>query len=271
MSEDFPIPYFVLWKWRSVTYRTTYEAAHVNTMFRMLQRHGVPAEKILCVTDDPRGVECRTHPLWDDCCWMKNVSGDQLPSCYRRLKIFDPATIEAMGVPLGHRVVSMDIDAVILQQFLPLFNRREPFVGWKVQGIARRIVLNGSMFMHNAGEMGWLWDEFDPQTSPRRAFGAGYMGSDQGYLSWRLVNLPNTGGWWPSEHGVLSYTRDVDKTRRLPKTARVVFFAGKHKPWLPYVIQKNQWILRYVDEPKKEIPAAQQSARSNEAANTAVG
>lgn len=245
------IPYFVLWKWTQPGYRTPYLPEHVNLMVRTLAMHGVPAEKVVCVCDDPTGiVECRTYPLWDDHSKLANVSGAQLPSCYRRLKLFDPTTVADMGIPHKHRVVSMDLDAVILQNFLPLFQRPEPFVGWKVPGMRHRIVLNGSMFMHYAGDMEWLWKGFDPNRSPQRAAQTGYMGSDQGYMSHQLVAMQSTGGWFAHEHGVLSYMRDVVKLRLLPKHTRVVFFPGKNKPWMPEVQKQSQWILRYLPPDK---------------------
>lgn len=253
---DMVVPWFVLWKWTQPGYRTPYLAEHVNTVVRMMLKHQVPVEKIICVCDDPTGItECRTYPIWPDYSDLMNVSGKQLPSCYRRLKIFDPATLLDMGVNLGDRVVSMDLDVVIMQNFLPLFQRSEPFVGWKVPGTRHRIVMNGSMFLHTAGEYEWLWKGFDPNKSPQMAAQAGYMGSDQGYLSHQLVSMRSTGGWFPGEHGVLSFMRDVVRQRLLPKHTRMVFFPGKHKPWMPEVQKGANWILRYLPEPIGSVAA----------------
>lgn len=251
-------PNFVLWKWEQPNFRTVYRAEHVNSMVWQLLKGGVPYDRIVCITDNPHGVQCRTFPLWEDYSALKNISGPHLPSCYRRLKIFDSKTLEDIGFKPGERVVSVDIDAVVIQKFGELFHRDEDFVGWYVPGHRHRVVLNGSMFMFTAGQCDWLWHTFDPRTSPMMACAAGYMGSDQGYLSHRLLgNKDNltikVGGWTSIEHGVLSFVRDVRLARRLPRTTRVVFFAGKRKPWDPAVLRENSWIARYI-QPRPPMP-----------------
>jgi hypothetical protein len=63
----------------------------VNRIARAIKRNAraVPV-RVVCVTDDPSGItECDTHPLWDDCSKLRNASGAHLPSCYRRLKLYD--------------------------------------------------------------------------------------------------------------------------------------------------------------------------------------
>ena len=245
MDTTAGLPVFVLWKWTQAGFRTNYLADHVNLAAWMLCKHGIPFDRIVCVTDDPEGIVTRTFPLWSDHAALLNISGKQLPSCYRRLKIFDTPTLKSMGILEGERVVSFDLDVVILQNFMSLFDRTESFIGWKVPGTKHRIVLNGSMFMFTAGEFDWLWHGFDPDKSPQRAALAGYMGSDQAYLSHQLVSLRSTGGWFPQEHGVCSYMRDVVRLRVLARHTRLVFFPGRAKPWDPAVQKVASWITRY--------------------------
>lgn len=248
------IPHVVLWKWSTPGYRTTYTADHVNTMVAMLRRNGVPLDRIVLVTDDSRGVHCRTHPLWTDCGTLQNVSGKHLPSCYRRLKLFDPLTQEALGIPAGERIVSLDLDAVVLKDFLVLCQRPERYVGWQVPGTKHRVVMNGSMWLFTAGDLDWVWHGFDPENSGRKALAAGYMGSDQGYLSHVLMQQNFVGGWTSTRDGVLSYSRDVRKLKLLPKHTRIVFFAGTLKPWDAVVRRQSTWINRYafIDKTLKE-------------------
>lgn len=247
-AKPLVIPYFVIWWWHSPTYRTTYTIQHVNTMVAMLLRACVPMDRIILVTDRPSepGLMCRTHPLWNDHSDLQNVSGKNLPSCYRRLKLFDPVTRAQMGIPEGVRVVSIDIDAVIIpQNFLQAFQRPERYVGWFVPGRKHQTVMNGSMWMFTAGEVDWLWENFDPVKSPASALANGYMGSDQGYLSHMLMQQPWLGGWSNVRDGVLSYTRDVRALRVLPKHTKVVFFPGARKPWDEIVKRQSTWIGRY--------------------------
>ncbi len=170
------------------------------------------------------------------------------------MKIFDPATIAAMGIPQGTRLVSIDLDLVVLNQIDGLFNRPERFVGWHVPG--HRIkgpVLNGSLFMWNAGDLGWLWSEFDPATSPKAACSKGYLGSDQAYLSHRLIGQDFVGKWTPERDGVLSFYRDIRGRKFLAASARIVFFAGRVKPWHQDVKFQAPWIARYVDYNQKVV------------------
>ena len=244
------VPKFVLWKWEHHTFRTIYKPDHVNQISLQLMKHGVPQENIVCITDDPTGVkECKTFPLWGDLGGVPNVSGPHLPSCYRRLKLFDRATQEQLGFSAGDMIVSFDLDAVILQKFLGLFeDQTAEFTGWFVPGTRHPTVLNGSMWMIKAGTNDWVWKQFDPHKSPGMAARAGYMGSDQGYLSHCLIGRDFVTGWTAQKDGVLSYMRDVRRPRLLPRHARIVFFPGRNKPWDPHVLKESSWIKRYIVE-----------------------
>lgn len=244
------IPFFVIWKWTVPTFRTSYTSEHANQLVRQMLKHSVPREKIILVTDDPEGVtECRTFTLWPDLGGVRNISGPHLPSCYRRLKLFDLGTLESMGISQGDRVVSMDLDTVILQNFLELFqNKKADFVGWQVPGTVHPKVLNGSLWMFTAGKIQHLWRDFDAHKSPGMAANAGYMGSDQGYLSYNLVGRDFV-QYWTSSDGVLCYTRDIRKFRYLPGHTKVVFFPGKMKPWDQNTLRESPWIKRYIVEP----------------------
>jgi hypothetical protein len=237
---------FVLWKWKPAEgFRSRYTADHVNVMQGMLDKHVEAPHRVICVTDDPDNIKCETFPLWDDASQLKNVSGTHLPSCYRRLKLFDRATQEALGIPPGGRIVSIDLDAVVMSNMAPLLARGEMFVGWGVPGTRHQIVFNGSMWMFTAGdELQWMWDTFKPETSPKLALNAGFFGSDQGYISHQLAYSQLVGKWTASD-GVLSYVRDVRGPRILPRHARVVMFHGKRKPWDPNTRRESKWIEKY--------------------------
>jgi hypothetical protein len=235
---------FVLWKWRA-DYRTRFGAHHVDCVARMIaDRCGVPC-RVVCVTDDPRGLTAaRPHPLWRDCERLLNPSGAHLPSCYRRLKLFDAATTDEMGVRRGDWVVSVDLDVVVCGDLAPLvLGRDADFVGWRVPGMKHEAVFNGSVFALRAGAHQDVWDEFDPAASPGLAAGAGYFGSDQGWISYRLPAARHDG--WTRRDGVWSWPRELRFQRGLPTGARLVAFHGKHKPWDRSAREATPWVSDY--------------------------
>lgn len=233
----------ICWKWQHPTYRTKFTAHHVNVLAAMLRRTYSQEYRLICVTDDPEGIECETFPLWKDCGKLTNPSGAHLPSCYRRLRIFSSAATSEMGIADGERVVSIDLDVVILKDIHPMVmqHRRAPFAGWKGVGSYHAVTYNGTFFMFDAGRMKWLWDEFDPETSPRRANVARYFGSDQGWMSYKLAGgAPG----WTRDDGIYSFSSHiVGHYRQPPENARIVSFNGKQKPWDPEIQKKHPWLL----------------------------
>jgi hypothetical protein len=226
----------VCFKWKQRGYHTTFHAAHVNVLRRMVARHYSKPHRFVCITDDPAGVECETAPLWPDHGALQNVCGSYLPSCYRRLRLF------ARDMTwLGARIVSIDLDCVVVGGLAPLWDRDESFVAWSARGTHHPVVVNGSMFMLRAGAHPDVWEEFDPAKSPAEARGAGYLGSDQAWLGYRFRGCPS----WSAADGVLSFQRDLKHRRRLPSGARVVFFHGRENPWDAEVQTAHPWISEH--------------------------
>jgi hypothetical protein len=237
--------HIVLWKWSQPGFRCTYGPEHVNTLVASLERNLTIPYRVVCVTDDPVGLQrCDTFPIWSDHATMRNASGRHLPSCYRRLKIFSSDQLAGLGIGIGDKVVSMDLDTVVVQNIDDLFVRDDEYVGWAVPGTRHPKVYNGSMFMFVAGMFDWMWEKFDPLTSPQRAAEAGFFGSDQAYMTMQLLKQACAGDWTASD-GVLSYVRDVRANMCLPSHARIVMFHGQAKPWHADVMQKSPWITRY--------------------------
>lgn len=232
---------FICWKWAPAGYRTTYTAEHVNIWAAGIRRHFRAEHRLICVTDDPTGVEIETFPLWTDFSHLKNPNGDHLPSCYRRLKMFSGFQTAEMDIEEGMYVVSIDLDVVFVNDLRPLFlGKKVDYIGWKGPGTYHPVVYNGTLIMFKAGRCEWLWKNFDPMTSPVQARTAKFFGSDQGYLSYQLKGrVPG----FNQRDGVLSYTRDIHGTRNhLPQMARIVSFNGKHKPWDARVQAMSPWI-----------------------------
>lgn len=235
----------VLWKWRGHDPDRQYEPDHVNIMCNMLRRNlqHYP-HRIVCVTDEPGGIlECETAPLWLDHNNLANGSGKHLPSCYRRLKLYDRETQKDLGIDKGDRILSLDLDALICADIRELVQTEGLYVGWELAGLAHPRVFNGSFQMFDAGTLQDIWSEFDPHTSIAEAGRQGFRGSDQAWLSMRLINRAGTVGLkWPD---VSSYPLHNKIQGILRRDNRIIFFHGKEKPWSPEAQARTSWIARY--------------------------
>lgn len=228
----------ICWKWRAAGYRHQFAAAHVETLRAMVARHYARPHRFVCITDDPTGLTCEALPLWSDHARLRNASGDHLPSCYRRLKMFAPE----MAAVLGPRAISIDLDVALVGDVTPLWDRPEDLVLW-VPRQHRPNQINGSMILFTPGSQARLWEEFDG-TRASRTTAAGYIGSDQGWISYCLGG--KFARWTPAD-GVMRYG-DLRKRKgtvmqaSLPAEARIVFFTGPRKPWDRATQQEAAWL-----------------------------
>src|SRR3972149_1020268 len=109
--------HIVMWKWMQPGFIHTYRAKHVNAMVTGLRVRGAVDDavgRLVLVTDaggDGIDPSVDVRPLWADLRGLWNASGKHLPSCYRRLKLFDPATQAGLGIKPGDRVCSIDLAA----------------------------------------------------------------------------------------------------------------------------------------------------------------
>lgn len=224
------------WRWMSpVGYRSVFAPETVYALRDMVKRHLSVPHRFLCVTDRPeelRGVE--TVRLWDDCAAIPSPFGRHNPSCYRRLKLFAADA----GKVFGERVVSLDLDTVIVRDITPLFDTDVDFKIWGCSDYPTQW-FNGSLFLLKTGSHPEVWSRFDPETSPDISKRAGCFGSDQGWIRYVLGNHVPT---WGEKDGVYSYRKHLaPRGGHLPENARVVCFHGKMDPW-HYAAQQVPWI-----------------------------
>jgi hypothetical protein len=235
----------VLWKWEpGPGVERHYNASHVNHLAHAIRANSSLRDlRIICVTDKPEGINCETFPLWKDCDKLKNASGAHLPSCYRRLKLYDARTQQAMGMRRGDRIVSLDVDSLVTGPLDEIFKIKGRYVGWMLPALNHSEVYNGSFQMFDAGDLRHIWEDFDPMKSPFEASRAGYRGSDQAWLSWRLVG--QEGSTSVNYPAVASYPLHCRKFSIFSAKTRLVMFHGKKKPWNPETAAESNWIKRY--------------------------
>lgn len=231
---------FVCWRWRSpIGYRSVFEPTTVYALREMIRTHYVGEHRFVCVTDEPErlpGIE--TIPIGEFGAAIPSPYGRHNPSCYRRLQIFAPEA----GRVFGDRIVSLDLDTVIVRDITSLFDRTEDFVIWGESDYPQRQWYNGSLWMLRTGSRSRVWTDFDPETSPTKAARAGAKGSDQGWINYILGPHEAT---WGRADGVYSFRKHIAPVGYgLPDDARLVCFHGRWDPW-DYRCQQIPWIRKH--------------------------
>src|SRR5690606_11715000 len=120
------------------------------------------------------------------------------PICYRKLAIFSKRAKEV----LGGKVLSIDLDCVILKDITPLVTD-DPL---KVMR-GHVCPYNTSIVLHKTGTLTSVWDGFSLKKSPtlldeyRQKTGEPFVGSDQAWLAYTTPNA----ALWDDKDGVYQY------------------------------------------------------------------
>jgi hypothetical protein len=227
----------VLWKWanpRKLHILFDFSAEAVNRLGRQLARHlGIPHD-VVCITDNPSGIDSsiRILPLWED--------GAHLGGCWRRLRAFAP---DMAGI-IGRRFAWIDLDSVVVGPMDAVLGRKEDLVLYRSNS-APGTPYNGSMLLMDAGARSQVWDRFDPEKSPAIVREAGLTGTDQAWISHVLG--PNE-AVWDAGDGVMHFMRDC--VPDLPAHSKIVFFPGMQKMHMPNARQRAPWIGELLSEEK---------------------
>lgn len=174
------------WRWGG-----KFEAAYVNRLKLGLRKHLHLPHELVCVTDDPSGIDSdvRVLPITE----YANT-----PRCRRRMKQYDAAFARTIGT----RILSIDLDVVITDDLTPIVDRPEPIVCWKV-GYAK--VFSGSFVLYNFDAVHGAYEAFaaNPTGYPQMAQPRG-VGSDQAMLNHWLKGQPPI-PFWTEQDGIRTY------------------------------------------------------------------
>jgi hypothetical protein len=217
---------FVCWLWQG--WRAgQYDYRHVNRLYRQLQQHMTGAWRLVCITDQPAGIECETFPLWS----MPRAQipnrrtggfafNDQTPDCFVRLKLFDPN----VGRWFGNLLVSIDLDTTVYSDLRPLLTA-DPFK-IAINEVPRANRYCGTLWQLRPGAHPEVWSDYDSVETPRAIAAAKLRGSDQSWLTLKLPGAPT----WTRRDGVY-WLKGFDRNAAVPTDARLVYFAGDVNPW----------------------------------------
>ena len=208
---------------------------HVRILQSMVKRNLSIPHRFICVTDDTiQDVE--TVPLE----WDKHVPG----TCFIRLMMRKPGWAESIGAT---RILSLDLDMVLVNSIDPLVERKEDCVFWHNPNFPqpKRAFYQTSIQLFDAGARPELWTEFDPKKTVRwvnRRFG----GAEQAWVSERLHWQE---AYWDHRDGIYGAGRLGDWNSGtqcgLPDNARIVSFPGNREPSQLEVQAKHPWIAEH--------------------------
>lgn len=209
------------WKWGSL-----FSPEYVNRLRAALERHLRVPHELVCVTDDAQGIDRRVR-IVDIPETYSNT-----PRCRRRMQVFS----RDFAAQIGPRILSIDLDVVIVDDITPLVTRNQPAMFWRV-GYAQ--VYSGSFHLMEAGLLDGLWQRFaaDPVGFPRLVQEKGTP-SDQAMLNWYLNDGMPVAEWTESDGFVSYFGAGYERFEhlgvgpsnpKLPNGARIVVLGSADK------------------------------------------
>ena len=229
----------ITWLWRSRGSRE-YRAEHVNALARQFKMALSVPHKFVCITEERRAdfsddvTVYPTPKAAKALAGLQTLEGNRFPSCFRRLWAFSPD-----AAILGDRFLIVDIDLVLTANIDHLVDYDDPFVGWRP--LARwgdKPRIGGGLYLMSPGAHPEVWEDFDGRNAIMQARAAGYRGSDQAWMSYKLAESVPT---FDDDAGIYSIRDLADGAKPLPSDACLVQFNGIKKPWHSTI----PWVRKY--------------------------
>ncbi len=203
---------------------------YVNRLRAGLERHLHVNHHLVCITDNWQGMDERI----DDRVMLFHMPTTyaHTPRCRRRMEQFRNGFWGNM-----RRILSIDLDVVLVDDITPLVDRPEPIVGWKVGHAG---VYSGSFLLYDAGALHGAYEPFaaDPEGYPRSIQPRG-VASDQAMINHYLKTTGTPVAELTEADGLVSYYGDGYERlehlgvgpnhRELPAGARIVVLGSADK------------------------------------------
>lgn len=223
------------WRWGGL-----FGPEYVNRLRHGLERHLHVEHELVCVTDDPTGIDPRVRIV------PMATTFAHTPRCRRRMQQFSRAFADQIGAT---DILGIDLDVVIIDDLTPIVTKfaQAPVVGWKVGHAG---VYSGSFLLFKAGALDGAWQAFaaDPEGYPRRVQPRG-VPSDQAMVNAWLSTQPPIPFWTEADGFVSYYGAGYERLehlgvgprrQELPAGARIVVLGSADKavmdtgayPWI---------------------------------------
>jgi len=208
-----------------------WQPEHVHKLAAGFKRHLHMPHEFHVITDMPDDLDAskvKIVPLWDDLRdWGR---------CFTRLKAFSSEMKEL----IGERFVSIDLDTLIVDDITPIFDRPEPFIGYRDSKNPK--AYSGALWMKDFDSYNNVWETINLVRAADFS-DAKYVGSDQCWMSTILDNHSEKPPKWSKEDGIYDFW-NIEELPKLPMNARIIFFNGMRRDMSMKKFQKKYpWIL----------------------------
>jgi hypothetical protein len=208
-----------------------YTAAHVNAQLPLLKKHMSGSYQVVCITDDPTGLDPSINAIEMPCDdGPVEASDKRWPRCYRKIWNF---SFDARR--LGKRILSLDVDGFPVRSLAPIVERDEDLVVWR----NKRFIMGG-VYLLKTGTRTQIWHEFDFIESPRILREHGLPESDQGWLTHMVPRVT-------PHFGPEVYSPPLYGDTALPETAALLSFGTSYKPWMKAAQIRHPWIAEHYE------------------------
>lgn len=204
---------------------TKYDASYVRKLVGGINRHlHIPHRIFVCTdnTSNPelRGLVVTLVPIWD-------IPLTKEKGCFCRLRLFDPTWQKWIGVNEGDRLVSIDLDAIVVGGLDSVLDREEPFVILQGANSSNPCLFNGSLWSLRAGYRPDVWSSFSLEAARKVPFFE--FPDDQ---AWFEAKMPDAAGWVVGANfGVYAFAKPGwPPGESLPTDAKLVVFPGWRDP-----------------------------------------
>jgi hypothetical protein len=209
-----------------------YNVEYVERLAASVRRNLTTPHRFLCLTEREREVQfsngIERHAIKDP--ELLSEKG-----CFVRLRLIDAGWQSNRRI--GNRLLSIDLDNVIVGSLDHLLDRHEELVILQGVNSQNPCPYNGSIFSLQAHTYQHVWQDF----SLEKAYQLPYFDfpDDQGWL-WHVA--PHAGAYTPKDDGVYAFQKPgwpKGEDSTLPNNACVVAFPGwrdpskfMHLPWV---------------------------------------
>jgi hypothetical protein len=220
----------VTWLWYSDPKKRPFSGDQVGRLRNMLARHLPVPHELVCATtvpdDVPDGI--RTVPIEP----RLMSAGKRYP----KIMLFRRDAADLFG---GGRLLSLDLDTVIVRDLTPVVDRPEPLVLWRNSSYGKpgRSPYASAIMLMDAGARPEVYESF--VGTPREHWGAG---SDQAWIS---RHAPDPEGEWGYNDADGVFKARIMKAGKLPKDARVVLFHSRLHPAKRKTQQRWPWVREH--------------------------